>query len=102
MYLDFAKAFDKVDHHCLLQKLSDTGIGGKLGRWIHSFLTERKQSVLVNNHFSEDVEVVSGVPQGSVLGPLLFVIMINDIDNTVKQAKVRCFADDATPEPQQE
>ena len=94
VYLDFAKAFDKVDHHCLLQKLSDTGIGGKLGRWIHSFLTERKQSVLVNNHFSEDVEVVSGVPQGSVLGPLLFVIMINDIDNTVKQAKVRCFADD--------
>ena len=94
VYLDFAKAFDKVDHYCLLQKLSDTGIGGKLGRWIHSFLTDRKQSVLVNNHFSEDVEVVSGVPQGSVLGPLLFVIMINDIDNTVKQAKVRCFADD--------
>ena len=58
VYLDFAKAFDKVDHHCLLQKLSDTGIGGKLGRWIHSFLTERKQSVLVNNHFSEDVDVV--------------------------------------------
>ena len=94
IYLDFSKAFDKVDHQCLLQKLSATGIGGKLGRWIQSFLTERKQTVLANRHFSDEIDVVSGVPQGSVLGPLLFVIMINDIDLTVKHSKVRCFADD--------
>ena len=94
VYLDFSKAFDKVDHQRLLEKLSSTGIGGKLGRWIQSFLTQRKQTVLVNKTFSNEVDVVSGVPQGSVLGPLLFIIMINDIDSTIINSKVRSFADD--------
>ena len=95
IYLDFSKAFDRVDTETLLRKLSSLGIGGKLGRWIHSFLTNRTQEVIVNKTKSNKAEVKSGVPQGSVLGPLLFVIMISDIDNNVLHSKVLCFADDS-------
>ena len=94
VYLDFSKAFDRVDFEILLSKLGTVGIGGKIGRWIHSFLTERTQAVLVNKTISEQQQVMSGVPQGSVLGPLLFVIMIGDIGNSVQSSTVRCFADD--------
>ena len=94
VYLDFSKAFDKVDFETLLKKLRKVGIGGKLGRWIHSFLTGRTQTVIVNNETSSPTNVLSGVPQGSVLGPLLFVIMISDIDEDTQYSVLRCFADD--------
>ena len=94
IYIDFAKAFDKVDFMVTLQKLKDLGITGNLGRWIHSFLTHRTQTVIVNESRSEPAEVKSGVPQGSVLGPLLFLILIGDIDRGVAQAFLSSFADD--------
>ena len=94
VYLDFSKAFDKVDYDILLKKLSDLGIGGKIGRWIHSFLTGRRQCVLVNGIRSEYSPVLSGVPQGSVLGPLLFLILIGDIDDSLLESILSSFADD--------
>ena len=95
IYLDFCKAFDKVDFGVLLRKLKCMGIGGKLGRWIYSFLTERKQVVIVNGFHSRKEDVESGVPQGSVLGPLLFLIHISNIDEDLKHSTLRCFADDS-------
>ncbi|CAL4059403.1 unnamed protein product [Meganyctiphanes norvegica] len=94
VYLDFAKAFDKVDFSIVLNKLKTLGITGKLGRWIHCFLTGRTQRVVVENISSSTKEVISGVPQGSVLGPLLFLIMIGDIDKSVLTAFLSSFADD--------
>lgn len=94
IYLDFAKAFDKVDHGLLLHKMKQLGIMGHLGEWMHSFLTNRQQVISVNGHPSDPSEVVSGVPQGSVLGPLLFLIMIMDIDNELLNTQTTSFADD--------
>ena len=94
IYLDFAKAFDKVDHGLLLHKVRDLGITGNLGKWIHNFLTGRTQKVSVQGHLSNPSNVLSGVPQGSVLGPLLFLIMIGDIDRGLQHSQVSSFADD--------
>ena len=94
IYLDFAKAFDKVDFTIILQKLKDMGIQGHVGRWIHQFITGRTQSVLVNGCRSKPAKVLSGVPQGSVLGPLLFLVLIGDIDQNIASAFLSSFADD--------
>ena len=94
VFLDFAKAFDKVDHNILLEKVKKHGIGGKLGRWIMEFLRGRKFRVVANGCISREEDVISGVPQGTVLAAILFVIMISDIDENVKSCLVRSFADD--------
>merc|ERR1712030_51100 len=91
--LDFAKAFDKVDHNILLEKVKKHRIGGKIGRWIMEFLNGRKFRVVANGYMSRE-DVISGVPQGTVLAAILFVIMISDIDENVKNCLVRSFADD--------
>ena len=94
VYLDFSKAFDKVDFNVLLSKLHKLGIGGTLGKWFYSFLTGRTQCVAVNGVLSHPICVESGVIQGSVLGPLLFLIMIGDIGDDVFSSYVSSFADD--------
>ena len=94
VYLDFAKAFDKVDHGILLRKLRRSGIAGKLGVWLHCFLTGRNQFVAVDGAMSKTSIVLSGVPQGSVLGPILFLILISDINEDVQHSSVASFADD--------
>ena len=94
IYLDFAKAFDKVDIGITLRKLNQMGIGGNLGRWLFSFLNGRTQTVIVDGRCSRPGPVLSGVPQGSVLGPLLFLILLGDIDEQVAHSFVSSFADD--------
>ena len=93
VYCDFAKAFDSVPHLRLLRKLEACGVAGRLLRWIEAFLTGRRQRVVLNGACSSWAKVVSGVPQGSVLGPLLFVIYVNDLPDVV-QSSVQLFADD--------
>ena len=83
-YLDFSKAFDKVPHKRLCLQLKCHGIRGKILEWIENWLSGRQQRVLLNGSRSEWEEVLSGVPQGSVLGPLLFLIFINPIDDHIK------------------
>ena len=94
IYLDYAKAFDKVDHKLLLRKLNLYGFSEKLIKWIESFLSDRFQKVVVDGFTSIIALILSGVPQGTVLGTILFLIFINDIVLCVQSATIRCFADD--------
>jgi len=82
-----------VPHERLL-KLEALGVSGDLLKWIRSFLTGRFQRVIINGSFSRWLPVSSGVPQGSVLGPLLFLLYVNDIQEVVKHSAVKLFADD--------
>ena len=94
IFLDFAKAFDSVPHQRLLKKIKALGIHGKVLRWIEAFLQDRRQCVRVNGCTSTWSDVVSGVPQGSVVGPILFIIFINDMPDQVSNF-ISLFADDA-------
>merc|ERR1711954_328063 len=94
VFCDLSKAFDTLNHEILLNKLNHYGIRGKANMWFRSYLTERKQYVELNNKKSSTLSLPTGVPQGSILGPLLFLIYINDLPSA---ANLKCasFADDS-------
>ena len=94
VYLDFAKAFDKVDHRVLLHKIKTLGNTGKLGVWLYHFLTHRTHFVRLQGGISHASLVLSGVPQGTVLGPLLFLILMGDINSGISSSSIVSFADD--------
>ena len=96
IYLDLSKAFDKVPHNLLLKKLENSGIGGPLLAWFRSYLTDRQQRVVLHGVCSDWLPVTSGVPQGSILGPLLFLIYCNDVQNYIQaNSTLALFADDS-------
>ena len=93
IYLDFQKAFDKVPHQRLISKLKSHSMGNSIINWIEQWLTDRRQRVVVDGEVSSWKPVLSGVPQGSVLGPILFLVYINDLEEGVS-GKILKFADD--------
>ena len=94
VYLDFRKAFDSEPHRRLLSKLWSYGFSRRLLTWIEAFLSDRWQQVALNGCHSDFVPVASGVSQGSVLGPVLFLLYINDLPDVVR-SQIKMFADDA-------
>ena len=95
-FIDLRKAFDTVNHDILINKLCDIGASSNTLKWFRSYLTGRLQRVLFNGVVSDALPVKTGVPQGSILGPLLFLIFINDMPMVIKHGKISMYADDTT------
>uniref|UniRef100_A0A1X7UQ77 Reverse transcriptase domain-containing protein n=1 Tax=Amphimedon queenslandica TaxID=400682 RepID=A0A1X7UQ77_AMPQE len=94
IYLDLQKAFDRVVHDILLNKLESVGISGHLLWWFHAYLNDLHQCVSINNSVSDLIPVSSGVPQGSILGTLLFLLFINNLPETIHHSQLLLFAND--------
>jgi hypothetical protein len=94
LILDFSKAFDTVPHKRLLKKMESYDINGNILSWLEAWLTQQEQQVTIEGDKSSTAKVTSGVPQGTILGPLMFLLYINDIGNDIT-SKIRLFADDS-------
>ena len=96
VFLDLRKAFDTVDHSTLLSKLQAYGIQGSTNQWFCSYLKNRSQTCLINGNKSSKMFLRNGVPQGTILGPLLFLLYINDLRNCLLHLQPRMYADDTS------
>ena len=94
VFLDLSKAFDTIDHDTMLNKLQDLGFSGSAVVWFRSYLTDRSQSVCTDGVVSDPQSIAFGVLQGSLLGPLLFIIYINDLPSVVESWEIQLYADD--------
>ena len=94
IYLDMSKAFDRVNHKILIEKLRHLGFKTNLLRWFKSYLYHRRQQVTVLGETSPTLPVTSGVPQGSILGPVLFLLYVNDLPDKISSSSIAAFADD--------
>ena len=96
IFIDLKKASDTIDHNIIIRKLSNYGVDQKALRWFQSYLSDRSQKCSVNGHLSTASPITCGVPQGSIIGPLLFLVYINDLPNCLEKASPRMYADDTS------